>query len=215
MLQLKVFTFNPLQVNAYLIYEPNGAGILIDPSCMDQSEFKELQDFIAINHIRLDYQLNTHGHFDHVFGVRRISDAYHPKYLIHQADELFLSHAGEQARSFGFDYEGDVPAPDGYLTDSDVIFTGTIRLLVIHVPGHSQGCVAFYEASAGWLFSGDTLFAGGIGRTDFPGGNYEQLISSILKKLLILPDDTKVFPGHGPASTIKQERLTNPFLKIL
>jgi glyoxylase-like metal-dependent hydrolase (beta-lactamase superfamily II) len=210
--QLKVFPFNPLQVNAYLIYEPHGAGILIDPSCMDQSEFKKLQDFIGTNHIRLDYQLNTHGHFDHVFGVQMVSDAYHPKYLIHQADETFLRLAGVQARSFGFNYEGDVSAPDGYLTESDVISTDTIRLKVIHVPGHSPGCVAFYEASAGWLFSGDTLFAWGIGRTDLPGGNYEQIISSIKKKLLVLPDETKVFPGHGPASTIKQERLTNPFL---
>ncbi|MFA5815345.1 MAG: MBL fold metallo-hydrolase [Bacteroidales bacterium] len=209
---LKVFLFNPLQVNAYLIYEPNGAGILIDPSCIDQSEFKELQDFIGINHIRLEYQLNTHGHFDHVFGVHRVSEAYHPKYLIHQADEVFLRLAGEQARSIGFDYEGDVPAPDGYLNEPDVVSTDTIRLKVIYVPGHTQGCVAFYEESAGWLFSGDTLFAGGIGRTDLPGGNYEQIITSIQKKLLILPDDTKVFPGHGTASTIKHERLTNPFL---
>lgn len=209
---LKVFPFNPLQVNAYLIYEPNGAGILIDPSCINQSEFKKLQDFISINHIRLEYQLNTHGHFDHVFGVRMVRDAYHPKFLIHQADEVFLSLDGEQARSFGFDFEGDVPVPDGYLIDSDVISTDTIRLLVIYVPGHSQGCVAFYEASESRLFSGDTLFAGGIGRTDLPGGNYDQIITSIREKLLVLPEDTMVYPGHGPSSTIKQERLTNPFL---
>jgi hydroxyacylglutathione hydrolase len=210
--QLKVFSFNPLQVNAYLIYESNGAGILIDPSCMDQSEFIELQDFIGINNISLGYQLNTHGHFDHVFGVRRVRDAYHPKYLIHKADNDLLRIAGAQARSFGLPFEGEVPAPDGYLNDSDSIAADNIRLKVIHVPGHSQGGVAFYEESRGWLFSGDTLFAGGIGRTDLHGGNYEQIIISIREKLLTLPDETKVFPGHGPFSTIKKERSSNPFL---
>jgi hydroxyacylglutathione hydrolase len=210
--QLKIFSFNPLQVNAYLLYEPNGSGILIDPSCIDEPEFKELKDFIGVNQVRLDYLLNTHGHFDHVFGVTRVRDAYHPEYLIHQADEVLLRLAGDQARSFGFDYNGDVDAPDGFLNDSDVISAGTISLRVIHVPGHSLGGVAFYEAAAGWLFSGDTLFAGGIGRSDLPGGNHKQLISSIREKLLILPDDTRVFPGHGPASSIKKERSGNPYL---
>lgn len=210
--QLKVFPFNPLQVNAYLIYETGGAGILIDPSCVNQQEFRKLQDFIATNHIRLEYQLNTHGHFDHVFGVGMVESAFHPKYLIHRADEGFLKFAGDQARSFGFDFEGGIPAPDGYLADLDIISAGTIRLHVIWVPGHSQGCVAFYEESSGWLFSGDTLFAGGIGRTDLPGGNYEQLMMSIRNRLLVLPDDTRVFPGHGPSSDIKRERSSNPFL---
>lgn len=210
--QLKVFPFNPLQVNSYLIYESNGAGILIDPSCMDQSEFSLLQDFISNNHVRLEYLLNTHGHFDHVFGVHRVMDAFHPKFLIHQSDIGFFRLAGEQARSFGFDFDGYVPDPDGYLTDQDTVSTDGVKLKVIHVPGHSQGSVAFYEASMGWLFSGDTLFAGGIGRTDLPGGNYDQIISSIQEKLMVLPDATKVYPGHGPATTIRMERSSNPFL---
>jgi hydroxyacylglutathione hydrolase len=210
--QLKVFSFNPLQVNAYLIYEPNGPGIIIDPSCMDQDEFLELQTFIEANHIRLEYQLNTHGHFDHVFGVNRVDEAWHPEYLIHQSDVPLLQYAGAQARSFGFDYDGDVRLPDGYLNDGAEISAGSIHLLTIHVPGHTQGGVAFFEPTAGWLFSGDTLFAGGIGRTDLPGGDYGQIIRSIRERLLILPDETCVFPGHGPSSTIQNERLNNPFL---
>ena len=210
--QLKVFSFNPLQVNSYLLYEPNGAVILIDPSCMADQEFDELRDCIQLNAIRLVYQLTTHGHFDHLFGVGRIKEAYGPKFLIHADDVLFLRLAGDQARNFGFDFAGEVPEPDGYLYESDVLATETISLRVIYVPGHSRGSVAFFEASAGWLFSGDTLFAGGIGRTDLAGGNYEQIIRSIRQKLLILPDDTMIFPGHGPASTIKRERLDNPFL---
>ncbi|MCX6224057.1 MAG: MBL fold metallo-hydrolase, partial [Bacteroidia bacterium] len=95
---LKVFSFNPIQVNTYLIYNSNGGGILIDPACIDQSEFKELQAFIRMNNIRLEYQVNTHGHFDHVFGVNRVKAAYHPKFLIHKDDEVFLRFAGNQAR---------------------------------------------------------------------------------------------------------------------
>jgi len=212
MSQLKVFSFNPLQVNAYLLYEPDGSGILIDASCMDQSEFKELQVFIDKNHISLDYLVNTHGHFDHVFGVPMVKELYHPTFLMHEADGFLLHFAGEQARSFGFEFEADIPLPDGYLKDNDCVTAGSIRLRVIHVPGHSQGGVAFYEESEGRLFSGDTLFAGGIGRTDLPGGNYDQIISSIKMKLMILPDVTKVYPGHGPSSTIGKEKSGNPFL---
>jgi glyoxylase-like metal-dependent hydrolase (beta-lactamase superfamily II) len=205
MLKLKVFPFNPLQVNAYLIYDLQGAGILIDPSCLNHAEFKELQDFIANNNITLNYQLNTHGHFDHVFGTGMVKAAYNPKFLIHQSDESFLIMAGDQARSFGFEYQGTQPVPDGFLSDMDTISTGEIHLKVIHVPGHSQGSVAFYEASEGWLFSGDTLFAGGIGRTDLRGGNYDQIIASIKDRLLTLPSETLVFPGHGPQTTIGTE----------
>lgn len=210
--QLKVFQFNPLQVNAYLLYETNGAGILIDPSCMNLPEFRQLQDFITKNNVNLHYQLNTHGHFDHVFGVRMVQEAYDPKYLIHQSDVPFLQHAGSQARSFGFEFEGEIPLPDAFLNEGDVLSAGSIELKVIHVPGHSQGGVAFYEEKAGWLFTGDTLFAGGIGRTDLPGGDYEQLMTSIRERLLILPGETRVFPGHGPDSLIRYEKFNNPFM---
>jgi glyoxylase-like metal-dependent hydrolase (beta-lactamase superfamily II) len=212
MLQLKIFSFNPLQVNTYLIYEPGGIGIIIDPSCMDRKEFNELQNFIEKNGLRLEYQLNTHGHFDHVFGVQMVKDAYQPIFKIHQDDAGFLRLAGDHSRGFGFDFEGEIPEPDGYLDYSDIITAGTINLTVIHVPGHSKGSVAFYEASSGWLFSGDTLFAGGIGRTDLPGGNYDQIISSITEKLMVLPDATIVFPGHGPSSTVGKEQVSNPYL---
>ncbi len=205
MLQLKVFPFNPLQVNSYLIYETGGAGILIDPSCMNQSEFSQLHDFISHSKIRLDYILNTHGHFDHVFGIGMVKAAYGTKFLIHQGDEAYLRLSAEQARSFGFEYVGEVPMPDEYLVDQQIVTAGSIILQVIHVPGHSQGSVAFYEASQGWCFSGDTLFAGGIGRTDLRGGDYNQIMSSIRNKLLTLPSETVVFPGHGPQTTIAVE----------
>jgi hydroxyacylglutathione hydrolase len=212
MLQLKIFPFNPLQVNAYLLYEKDGPGILIDPSCMDQWEFKQLADFIRGNNINLMYQVNTHCHFDHLFGVGMVKKAFGSLFFIHKDDEPFVRLAGDQARSFGFDFEGDVPAPDAFLSDSDLIIAESIELKVIHVPGHSKGGLSFYEATQGWLFSGDSLFAGGIGRTDLPGGDYDELISSINNRLMILPSKTVVYPGHGPSSTIERELKSNPFL---
>lgn len=210
--QLKIFPFNPLQVNTYLIYEQDGPGILIDPSCCDRKEFGQLQDFIELNKIKPEYQLNTHGHFDHLFGAGLVKMAYPTKFLIHEEDKPFLRQASAHAGAFGFSYEGEVPVPDGSLSDGDIITSGSISLQVIHVPGHSRGGVAFYEASKGWLFTGDTLFAGGIGRTDLTGGNYDQLIASIRQKLFTLPEGTAVFPGHGPSSTILNERTDNPYL---
>jgi glyoxylase-like metal-dependent hydrolase (beta-lactamase superfamily II) len=212
MFQLKIFPFNPLQVNSYLLYEPDGDGIIIDPSCMSEPEFSELGAFIRTNHISLKYILNTHGHFDHLFGVPMVKAAWGPQFLIHRDDELFISRAAVQARSFGFEYDGEVPAPDGYLEDGQLVTAGAINLIVITVPGHSRGGVAFYDSEGGRVFTGDSLFAGGIGRTDLPGGDYDQLITSIREKLLVLPGVTRVFPGHGPSSTIANELQTNPFL---
>jgi len=210
--QLKVFTFNPLQVNTYLFFEPEGPGILIDASCMNLAEFTALDSYIRNNQIQLEYLLNTHGHFDHVFGVQRVIEAFHPRFFIHQADERLLQMAGIQAGAFGFDFDSGALVPDGYLHDGDKIDAGTIHLEVIHVPGHSPGGIALYEAEMGLLFSGDTLFAGGIGRTDLPGGDYHQLINSIRNRLLVLPAETRVYPGHGIASTIGLEKENNPFL---
>jgi hydroxyacylglutathione hydrolase len=212
MVLLRIFPFNPLQVNTYLVYERDGEGIIIDPSCMDEPEFSELGAFIRQNNISLKYILNTHGHFDHLFGVPKVKAEWGPLFLIHRDDEMFLRIAAEQARSFGFEYIGDIQAPDGYLGEGMTITAGGISLKVIGSPGHSRGGVAFYEPVQGWLFTGDSLFAGGIGRTDLPGGDYRQLIGSIREKLLVLPQETRIFPGHGPSSTIAIEARTNPFL---
>jgi hydroxyacylglutathione hydrolase len=213
MSQLKVFTFNPIQVNTYLVYEPGGAGILIDPACASAREFDILEEFIRGNGIRVDYQLNTHGHFDHLFGVARVHGAFLPKFLIHPDDMPLVERAADQARGFGFPFEGMIPAPAEWLDDDRNITAGGLSLKVIATPGHSPGSVCFYEEAEGRLFSGDTLFAGGIGRTDLYGGNYDQLIQNIRTKLLVLPSHTVVYPGHGGSTTIKEERTMNPFLQ--
>lgn len=212
MIKLKQFAFNPLQVNLYLLYEEGGSGILIDPTAIDASELDRLDGFIKEHSITLEMVLNTHGHFDHLFGAGPIKDRYRTRFMIHPADAALANIAAQQASVFGLQFSMPVPEPDGFLEDGNEIRAGAILFRVIHVPGHSPGCVAFYEATQGWLFTGDTLFSGSIGRTDLPGGDFDKIIESIHTKLFVLPDETRVFPGHGPSSTIGKEKLTNPYV---
>ena len=212
MIKLKQFVFNPLQVNAWLVYEERSSAILIDPSFMDQAECSVISHYIDQTGITIEYVINTHGHFDHVFGSGMLGNFTHAPILIHENDLQLMNTAPKIAGSFGFDFIGTIPEPDGFLRHGQKITAGSIDLEVIHVPGHSQGCVAFYSRSMAWLFAGDTLFAGSIGRTDLPGGNYEQIIRSIKEKLFTLPDETKVFPGHGPSTTIGKEKQSNPYV---
>jgi len=213
MIQLKKFSFNPLQVNLYLLYEDGGSAILIDPSAFDESEFSELEEFVSLHSLTISRIINTHGHFDHVFGAGRLRKAYGAEFMIHQADSGLIASAEFQAAAFGFRLPAAVPAPDFFLEDGSEVVSGNISLRVIHVPGHSPGCVAFHQPENGWLFTGDTLFAGSIGRTDLPGGDYDQIIRSIREKLFVLPEETEVLPGHGPVSTIGREKRSNPFVR--
>ncbi|MFH0761987.1 MAG: MBL fold metallo-hydrolase [Bacteroidota bacterium] len=212
MIKLKQFVFNPLQVNAWLVYEERLSAILIDPSFMDLAECSVISNYINQTGITIEYFVNTHGHFDHVFGSGMVGNFSNAPFFIHQNDLQLMYFAPKIAASFGFDFVGTVPKPDDFLTHGQKIKAGTIELEVIHVPGHSQGCVAFYCRSQAWLFSGDTLFAGSIGRTDLPEGNYEQIIRSIKEQLFTLPDETRVFPGHGPSTTIGKEKQSNPYV---
>ncbi|HBB90799.1 MAG TPA: MBL fold hydrolase [Bacteroidales bacterium] len=212
MIKLKQFAFNPLQVNLYLLYEEGGSGILIDPSALEASELARLDGFVKEHSISLELVLATHGHFDHLFGAGSIRDRYHTRFMIHPADAALANIAPQQASVFGLRFTTPVPEPEGFLEDGQEIRAGSIVLRVIHVPGHSPGCVAFYEATQGWLFAGDTLFSGSIGRTDLPGGDFDQIIESIRTRLFLLPDETRVFPGHGLASSIGKEKLTNPYV---
>jgi glyoxylase-like metal-dependent hydrolase (beta-lactamase superfamily II) len=156
--------------------------------------------------------LATHGHFDHLFGAGPIRDRYHTRFMIHPADAALANIAPQQASVFGLRFTMPVPEPDAFLSDEQEIRAGSIFLKVIHVPGHSPGGVAFYEETNSRVFTGDTLFDGSIGRTDLPGGDFDQIINSIRTKLFVLPDATEVLPGHGQASSIGEEKLTNPYM---
>ncbi|MDD3812911.1 MAG: MBL fold metallo-hydrolase [Bacteroidales bacterium] len=212
MIQLKQFVFNPLRVNTWLLYDEDSNGILIDAAFSAHGEQMKLDTFLKDQQINLTYLLNTHGHFDHVMGTAAVKRIYNPQFLIHQDEMKLLETAVSQAAFFGLELSGEVPEPDAYLEHGQWLQAGEIRIQVLAVPGHSPGGVAFWVPQKRWLFTGDTLFAGGIGRTDLPGGSYERLMVSIREQLLVLDPETEVFPGHGPISTIGTEIMSNPFI---
>jgi glyoxylase-like metal-dependent hydrolase (beta-lactamase superfamily II) len=162
--------------------------------------------------VRIKAIANSHGHLDHVMGVRGVKEATGAPFLIHPADlEIVRGSAAMAARWMGAQVEPP-PDPDGLLADGDEIDVDGVKLRVIHTPGHTPGSVSFYVN--GLLFSGDTLFQGSIGRTDLPGGDYDLEMSSIVDRLLALPDDTIVLPGHMAQTTIGQERQRNPYVRM-
>ncbi len=196
----------PLQVNCFILAdEKTKEAIVIDPGDDAQDILKIIKD----KGLRVRYIVNTHAHFDHVGANKAIKAATGAELLIHEADATVLATISRQARSFGMTAEPS-PLPDRLLKHGDTIVAGEVSLTVLHTPGHTPGGISLLEQ--GIVFTGDALFAGSIGRTDFPGGDLRTLIRSIKTNLMTLPDDTKVFSGHGPASTIGDERRENPFL---
>jgi glyoxylase-like metal-dependent hydrolase (beta-lactamase superfamily II) len=186
--------------------ESTKEAVVIDPGDDADRILMELTK----SELTVKYLINTHGHFDHVSANKKMKEATGAQIAIHSDDEPMLHELSQSAQMFGLTSENSPPA-DILLKDGDKITFGEIILQVIHTPGHSKGGVSLY--TKGHLFSGDTLFAGSIGRTDLAGGDYDTLISSIQKKLLIFDEDTIVYPGHGPDTTIGNEKRMNPFLR--
>lgn len=181
-------------------------GLVIDPGDEPDRILEVARDLGV--HVR--YIVNTHAHLDHIMAVPAVQRATGARFLLHPNDQTIAAQASvSAARWLGRAVEPP-PAPDAWLGDGDVVEVDGLRLQVIHTPGHTPGSVCFY--TDGLLFSGDTLFYGSVGRTDLPGGNHAQLMNSIIDKLLALPDDTIVLPGHMLETRIGHERLTNPFI---
>ncbi len=212
MITVKTFEFNFFQENSYLLYDETGEAVLIDCGCSRWQEEQELSDFIKENNLTLKHLLCTHLHMDHIMGNEYIYKTYGLKPEAHKADVDNLPSAEAQSRRFNLPIPvRDVPI-EKYLVGNEVIRFGDSELTVLTVPGHSPGSVAFYNSKSGFVIVGDALFAGSIGRTDLWGGNHDVLIAAIKDKLLSLPDDTIVYPGHGPATNVYAERMNNPFL---
>ncbi|MFH1022248.1 MAG: MBL fold metallo-hydrolase [Planctomycetota bacterium] len=196
----------PLETNAWIVgSRRSGDGVVIDPGA-DVDLIRAAARKVGISPRRI---LITHGHFDHVGAAAALSRATGAPVYLHREDSFWIERLVEQTEAFGF------PAPEkpvvgGYLAEGEEVSAGGIPLKILHVPGHSPGHVAF--VTEGHVFAGDCLFAGSVGRTDLPGGSAEILISSIRKKLLVLPETTAVHPGHGPDTTIGREKRDNPFL---
>jgi len=206
---LEKVTVGPLQVNCYIIgCEDTDEGVIIDAG----GSVEKILARVDSHGLRVKYLLNTHGHFDHVGGNRALLAAVDAEFLIHEKDAFLLSLASEAGSDFGVETENS-PEPDRYLVDGMRLEFGRYCLEVIHTPGHSPGGCCLYCADQGVVFTGDTLFNGSIGRIDLPGGSHELLLRSIRERLFTLPDETRVYPGHGPSSTIGRERLSNPHVR--
>jgi hydroxyacylglutathione hydrolase len=195
----------PLQVNCYLVAcAKTGEAAAIDPG----DEPPLILEAIRKEGLTLKQILLTHCHADHVGGVKGLVDACSAPVKMHKADRTMLDSAVEHGRLFGLEIEAP-PPPDGYLEEGDEVLVGQESLQILHTPGHSPGGICFLGASE--IFVGDTLFAGSIGRFDFPGGSYKTLIEGISSKILSLSEDLVVYPGHGPATNVGHEKRTNPF----
>jgi glyoxylase-like metal-dependent hydrolase (beta-lactamase superfamily II) len=209
---LKTFTFNPFQENTYLLTDETRECAVIDAGNLYDSENKQLKQFIETNNLTLKRVINTHLHLDHHFGNRFIAENFGVLPEAHPADEFMIDTYEKQCAIFGIGNEVKAQKLKGYLSDNEVIKFGNTELVALHCPGHSPGSLAFYSQADNCVFAGDVLFRGSIGRTDLPQGNYATLIRSITERLLILPDDTVVYSGHGQATNIGYEKQFNPFL---
>jgi len=209
---IKTFEFNPIYENTYIVYDETKECVIIDAGCFYPEEKEELHNFIIDHNLKVKHLLNTHLHFDHIFGNSFVLEKMGVRTKAHKADQFLLDSLPGQLRMFGFIGDEVSPEIDSYLDEGDIISFGNQQLSVIHVPGHSPGSVAFYNEKEKCIFVGDVLFRSSIGRTDLVGGNYPELIDNIRKKLLTLPPETIVYPGHGPITTIGDETRSNPYL---
>jgi glyoxylase-like metal-dependent hydrolase (beta-lactamase superfamily II) len=212
MIKIQKFVFTSFQVNSYILQDESGECVIIDASCYEPGEKQEVKEFIEKNKLKLVRNLNTHCHVDHLFGNSFIAETFgiHPEY--HEASVPFLISALEVAGSFGYSLK-DLPAPARYLSDNEKIIFGTSVLEVFYTPGHADGSVCFYNKEQGIVFTGDLLFRDTIGRTDLPTGNFDLLVKSVREKIFTLPDETKVYPGHGPETTVGYEKQNNQFIR--
>lgn len=212
MLSVKIFVFNPFMENTLVVYDDHTReAAIVDCGCLYDTERNELKKFIADNNLVIKYLLNTHLHLDHQFGNAWAAAEYGVLPLAHRNDEKLIDNLPSQAMLFGIPDSVDAQPLGGYIAEGDEIIIGSSKLKAIFVPGHSAGSLCFYSASDGILIVGDVLFAGSIGRTDLPGGDFDLLTNGIREKLFTLPLDTKVYPGHGPTTSIDREIHSNPF----
>ncbi|MCE5332757.1 MAG: MBL fold metallo-hydrolase [Bacteroidales bacterium] len=209
---IKTFTFSPFQENTYVLHDETNQAIIIDAGCFNDGEKRTLKIYLEENELILTRLLNTHLHLDHQFGNKFIHQTYGIKPEACEEDEFLLQNVSIQARLFGLAFNETAQEIGSYITDNQEIKFGNTSLKALHVPGHSPGSMAFYSEKDGILFAGDVLFRGSIGRTDLEKGDYATLIRSIQNRLLPLPDSTVVYCGHGPATTIGDERVNNPYL---
>src|SRR6266487_6301233 len=213
MLTVKAFIFNPVQENSYVLYNEKKQCCIIDPGCYFEKERLELKTFIEKTGLEPVLLLNTHCHLDHVFGNKFVHDEWGLVLHIHEREQPVLDYAPVAGEMWQMPFE-NYSAELIYIKEGEKIKLGNDELEIRFAPGHSPGSVCFYDEADGFVIAGDVLFNGSIGRTDLPGGDYDTLINSIQTQLFTLPDDIKIYPGHGPMTTVGFEKMNNPFVKM-
>lgn len=213
MLSIKSFIFSPVQENTYLLYNEKKDCCIIDPGCYFPAERDTLTKFIKEEGLKPVLLLNTHCHLDHVFGNKFISETWGLVLHIHEKEKPVLEFAPQSAQMWQLpfeNYKGELQ----FLKEGTTIGIGEDQMDILFTPGHSPGSISFYYEPGGFVIGGDVLFSGSVGRTDLPGGNFHTLVNSIQTQFFTLPDDTKVYSGHGPVTTIGFEKMNNPFVKL-
>lgn len=208
---IRKFVFNPFQVNTYVIYDDSKECVIIDPGCSDGVELLQLVDFIKDEGLKVVRVLLTHTHIDHVMGCNAVEEVTGFGPELHEAGLVFLNHSTDTADTYGLSLDKN-PIPKGYIKEGYSIEFGNTKLEVLYTPGHADGSVCFLNRDEGYVVVGDVLFQMSIGRTDFPTGSFDVLKKSIFEKLFVLPEDTVVYSGHGPETSIGFEKANNPFL---
>lgn len=212
MLTVKSFTFSPVQENTYVLYNEQKQCCIIDPGCYFEAERDELKTGIEKAGLTPVLLLNTHCHLDHIFGNKFVHDTWGLNLHLHEKEKPVLDFAplsGERWQLPFDNYNG----PLVYLKEGNFIKIGEDQLEIRFTPGHSPGSVSFYSAADGFIIGGDVLFNRSIGRTDLPGGSMDTLVESIRTQFFTLPDETRVYSGHGPVTTVGYEKAHNPFVK--
>jgi len=212
MVQVKVFTFNLFAENTFVIWDDETKeAAVVDPGNSTDDEQKVLKHFVSSKKLIIKYLINTHCHIDHILGCSFVKKEYNPVYYAPEKDLILLENAQMQAEMFDIIFV-EPPKPDQLISEESDLSLGNSKIQFLFTPGHTPGEYCLYFENEKICITGDVLFKEGIGRTDLWGGDYNTLINSIEIKLLTLPDDVIIYPGHGEASTIGHEKQYNPFL---
>ena len=211
MFTIKSFTFSPIQENTYLLFNELKQCIIIDPGCYFPEEQEELKAFIEESGLKVEMLLNTHCHLDHVFGNKYVAETFGLTLHIHPLEEKLLAFAPASGLMWNMPFD-NYTGKLIFLNEGQKIKLGEDELEILFTPGHSPGSICFYCSKQNFIIGGDVLFNRSIGRTDLPGGDHATLLKSIREKIFTLPDETKVFSGHGPVTTVGEETRENPFL---
>lgn len=212
MIEIQYFAFNPFQENTYLLINEKKDCIIIDPGCYFEEERKELLQYIEKQGLNVTRLLNTHCHIDHILGNKLVARTFNVGLEIHRLEQAVLDRSPQVGVMYNVPFDPS-PMPARYIEEGEKIQLGDDVLDVLLTPGHSPGSICFYHAAQQFVIGGDVLFYQSIGRTDLPGGHHETLLKSIRQQLFVLPDEVKVYPGHGQPTTIGFEKKHNPFLQ--